>query len=118
MHVTYTPSECTPSVLHVIDRPEEGSLDSLRVQVGTQGSASEQTLEMDSIIVHPKCDFGFDYYISLLRLKTELEYNEDVAPVCLSHAPRSSSSLCFTTGYNGTGRYLMSVYIMNECLSV
>ena len=94
------------------DRPAN-----LRVQVGTRGSASEKTLVVDRIINHPKCDFSYDYSISLLRLKTELEYNEDVAPICLSHAPRSSSSLCFTTGYDYRGRYLTIVYKIKECLS-
>ena len=117
MHVTYMPSELTPSELLVIDRPTDGSLATIRVQVGARGSASEKTLEMDSIIIHPKFDFGFNYNIVLFRLKTELEYNQEVAPVCLSHAPKSSGSLCFTTGYNDTGRYLTTVDKMNECLS-
>jgi len=114
MHVTYKPSDFNPYELHIIYIHRNANLDNLWVQVGALGSASEKTLEVDSFIIHPKCDFGFDYSISVVRLKTELEYNQDVAPVCLSHAARSSDSLCFTMGYNDTGRCLTIVDIMNE----
>ena len=107
------PSDFTSSELHVIYILRGVEPTEVRVQVGARGSASEKTLEVASIIIHPKCDFDYDYYISLFRLNTELE----VAPVCLSHAPKSSGSLCFTTGYNDTGRYLTIVGKINECLS-
>ena len=86
-----------------------------RVYVDAHRSALKNTLEeVDSVIVHPKFVSTSYYDIGLLRLKTEIEYNEEVAPVCLSHAPRSSSSLCFTTGYGDRlGRYLTIVDIMN-----
>ena len=71
-------------------------------------------LDVDSVIFHPESVPPFDQGLALLRLKTELEYNEDVAPICLSHTPRSNSSLCFTTGYHVSGRYLKIVDMMNE----
>jgi len=100
MYLIYVPSNKVPSAI--------------RVYVGAQGTGSEKTLVVDSVVVHPEYASSSDHNIALLRLKTELEYNEDVAPICLSHAPRSNSSLCFTTGYDGTGRYLTIVDIMHE----
>ena len=103
--------------MYLICMPSNQGLSDIRVHVGAYGSASEKTVAVESVIEHPKYDYGLYYDIALLRLKTELEYNQEVAPICLSHAPRSNSSLCFTTGYNDddeTGRYQTIVDIMNE----
>ena len=71
--------------------------------VGENGSASEKNMTVDSVIFTPEYDCGTDYNLALIRLKSELEYNQEV---CLSHAPRSSASLCTTTGCVSAGHSL------------
>ena len=100
--------------MYLICMPRDEDLWDIPVHVGAYGSASEKTVEVESVIIHPEYDDAYDYDVALLRLKTELEYNQEVAPVCLSHAPRSNSSLCFMTGYNDKGWYQTIVDIMNE----
>ena len=101
--------------MYFICMPSGQNASTIQFHDGAHGSASGNMLDADSIIVHPKFSSRYDdYNIALLRLKTELEYNQEVAPVCLSHAPRSSSSLCFTMGYDHTGRYLTILNLMNE----
>ncbi|XP_020912693.1 anionic trypsin-1 [Exaiptasia diaphana] len=64
----------------------------------------EQVMDIDKIIPHKKYydnpkDHKYDYDIALVKLKTNIKYNENVRPICLQTGSFPTGSHCTVTGW-------------------
>ncbi|KAI0218622.1 Cubilin [Lamellibrachia satsuma] len=85
----------------------------LRVVVGEhnryKSDRSEVVFEVERLFTHPRHIVSREvtsHDIALIRLKGRLEYNREVAPVCLPNTDISPGTVCVTTGWGltkGTG---------------
>lgn len=61
----------------------------------------EQNIAIDKIIIHPFYDAfnHHDYDVALLKMKTNITYNDRVRPICLPTQDYPAGSSCYITGW-------------------
>ncbi|KXJ23513.1 Coagulation factor XI [Exaiptasia diaphana] len=66
----------------------------------------EQVMDIEKIIEHPKYDESkrpkYDYDIKLLKLKTKIQFNDKVRPICLPTKRFKDGGNCYATGWGYT----------------
>ena len=88
----------------------------------TADESGQQTIAMKRYIVHKDYRAGesIDNDIALVELEDDVVFTDHVSPICLPTTDASDETICFTTGWGNTSKYisLFCDYRMGMCGSM
>jgi len=69
---------------------------------------SKKRLQLKQTVMHPRFNYSFPlhgnhiYDIALLKLRTPIEFSDEVKPICVDGHEVPSGTSCYVTGWGST----------------
>ncbi|XP_065670397.1 chymotrypsinogen A isoform X2 [Hydra vulgaris] len=99
----------------VIYREAKGTTVKVGDYIRDEMDENEKELEVESIVYHKEySDESLDNDIALIKLKTNVKYNDDVGVACLPKANILVNTTCYITGWGRLAPGGLSANILNE----